>query len=60
MKVDPGQPGQPAARLSLHGQILCATFWKESGARSLRGGGNELDKLKTLTSSSNYFAQNIN
>ena len=34
--------------------------WKESGARSLRGGGGELGKLKTLTSSSNYFAQNIN
>ena len=33
---------------------------KVIGCSSLRGGGGELGKLKTLTSSSNLFAQNVN
>jgi hypothetical protein len=32
---------------------------KGIGARSLRGVGGELGKLKTLTYGSNYIAQNI-
>ena len=46
------------SRRSGHNRCYCviltrAPIWKWSGARSLRGGGSELGKLKTLTYGSN-------